>query len=78
MKLQHEFLVGAELNGVLPELITRTKALVSDLDHFQYRKMRKLIYLDEQQSTLTSDGVTVSEKHDAVCYSLIRTKKFGG
>lgn len=62
---RHEFLIGAELDGVLPELIARTKALVSDLDHFQYRKMRKLIYLDEQQSTLTTDGVSVSEKHDA-------------
>ncbi|VDM39437.1 unnamed protein product [Toxocara canis] len=62
---QHEFVVGAQLDGVLPELIARTKALVSDLDNFQYRKMRKLIYLDEQQSTLTTDGISVNEKQDA-------------
>ena len=31
------------------ELIQRTKAVVRDLDNFQYRKMRKLMFLDEQQ-----------------------------
>lgn len=47
------------------ELIARTKALVSDLDNFQYRKMRKLVYLDEQQSGVTDDS-TMPDRHDVV------------
>ena len=51
---------------MLLELIARTKALVSDLDNFQYRKMRKLIYLDEQQLCAAADGNSLSEKHGLV------------
>lgn len=61
---EHPFLRDAKLDGVLLELIARTKALVSDLDNFQYRKMRKLMYLDEQQSSGTPDGISVAERHE--------------
>ncbi|KAL4003304.1 Protein kinase domain family protein [Acanthocheilonema viteae] len=61
---QHPFIVKGRLDGVILELITRTKALVSDLDNFQYRKMRKLVYLDEQQSIGTDDTMT-TDRHDA-------------
>ncbi|VIO92007.1 conserved hypothetical protein [Brugia malayi] len=57
---QHPFIVNGRLDGVILELITRTKALVSDLDNFQYRKMRKLVYLDEQQSIVTDDDEELS------------------
>ncbi|VDO39729.1 unnamed protein product [Brugia timori] len=60
---QHPFIVNGRLDGVILELITRTKALVSDLDNFQYRKMRKLVYLDEQQSIVTDDVMT-TDRHD--------------
>ncbi|VDM06768.1 unnamed protein product [Wuchereria bancrofti] len=60
---QHPFIVNGRLDGVILELITRTKALVSDLDNFQYRKMRKLVYLDEQQSIVTDDTMT-TDRHD--------------
>ncbi|CAG9534831.1 unnamed protein product [Cercopithifilaria johnstoni] len=60
---QHPFIVNGRLDGVIFELITRTKALVSDLDNFQYRKMRKLVYLDEQQSIVTDDTMT-ADRHD--------------
>uniref|UniRef100_A0A0R3RQN7 non-specific serine/threonine protein kinase n=1 Tax=Elaeophora elaphi TaxID=1147741 RepID=A0A0R3RQN7_9BILA len=60
---QHPFIVNGRLDGVILELITRTKALVSDLDNFQYRKMRKLVYLDEQQSIATDDVMT-TDRHD--------------
>lgn len=57
--------MNGRLDGVILELITRTKALVSDLDNFQYRKMRKLVYLDEQQSIVTDDVMT-TDRHDVV------------
>ncbi|OZC06299.1 hypothetical protein X798_06710, partial [Onchocerca flexuosa] len=60
---QHPFIVNGRLDGVILELIARTKALVSDLDNFQYRKMRKLVYLDEQQSTVTDDTM-ITDRHD--------------
>ncbi|EFO25500.1 STE/STE20/TAO protein kinase [Loa loa] len=60
---QHPFIMNGRLDGVILELITRTKALVSDLDNFQYRKMRKLVYLDEQQSAVTDDTIT-TDRHD--------------
>lgn len=57
--------MNGRLDGVILELITRTKALVSDLDNFQYKKMRKLVYLDEQQSIMTDDTMT-TDRHDVV------------
>lgn len=37
------------------ELIARTKNMVTELDNFQYRKMRKLIYLDDAEGKDGSD-----------------------
>ncbi|KAJ1362509.1 hypothetical protein KIN20_022083 [Parelaphostrongylus tenuis] len=45
--LNHAFITRSNHNGVIQELITRTKAIVLELDNFQYKKMRKLMYLDE-------------------------------
>lgn len=61
---EHPFVTHGNCERVLLELISRTKALVSDLDNFQYRKMRKLIYLDEQQLCAAADGNSLSEKHE--------------
>lgn len=59
---EHRFVKVDNSENVLLELIARTKALVSDLDNFQYRKMRKLIYLDEQQLCAGIDSNSLSEK----------------
>ncbi|VDN01424.1 unnamed protein product [Thelazia callipaeda] len=59
----HSFIVNKRLDGVILELIVRTKALVSDLDNFQYKKMRKLVYLDEQQGA-ASDETLSADRHD--------------
>lgn len=40
--------------NVILELVNRTKAVVRELDHFQYRKMRKLMYFDEQSQSSAS------------------------
>ncbi|VDM71031.1 unnamed protein product [Strongylus vulgaris] len=45
--LSHAFITFPEHKGVIQELISRTKAIVMELDNFQYKKMRKLMYLDE-------------------------------
>lgn len=52
------------------ELIRRTKRVVRELDNFQYKKMRKLMYLDEQQlntnAVVTMDAISV-DSHEGVC-----------
>ncbi|KAK5969228.1 Serine/threonine-protein kinase Tao, partial [Trichostrongylus colubriformis] len=48
--LDHEFITRYDHKGVIHELISRTKAIVLELDNFQYKKMRKLMYLDEVEN----------------------------
>ncbi|VDL82223.1 unnamed protein product [Nippostrongylus brasiliensis] len=48
--LNHAFITRYEHRGIIQELISRTKAIVMELDNFQYRKMRKLMYLDEVEN----------------------------
>ncbi|MFH4979882.1 hypothetical protein AB6A40_006591 [Gnathostoma spinigerum] len=62
---QHSFICETVVEGVLVELIARTKALVNDLDTFQYRKMQKLLIIqDEQQNSSSTDGLSTFDKHD--------------
>uniref|UniRef100_A0A915CUD8 non-specific serine/threonine protein kinase n=1 Tax=Ditylenchus dipsaci TaxID=166011 RepID=A0A915CUD8_9BILA len=53
--LNHSFITEPRAPGTVMELIYRTKTFVRELDHFQYRKMRKLMYLDEQQGSAASE-----------------------
>ncbi|VDO24565.1 unnamed protein product [Haemonchus placei] len=48
--LNHPFITRYDHKGVIQELISRTKAIVMELDNFQYKKMRKLMYLDEVEN----------------------------
>nr|CDJ80577.1 Serine threonine protein kinase-related domain containing protein [Haemonchus contortus] len=48
--LNHPFITRYDHKGVIQELINRTKAIVMELDNFQYKKMRKLMYLDEVEN----------------------------
>jgi len=50
-QFQHKFIAKPRSGNVLRDLIVRTKAIVRELDNFQYRKMRKLMYLDEQTAS---------------------------
>ncbi|CAB3401325.1 unnamed protein product [Caenorhabditis bovis] len=47
--LRHPFIAREKPNDTIQELITRTKNMVLELDNFQYKKMRKLMYLDEAE-----------------------------
>ncbi|KIH61124.1 kinase domain protein, partial [Ancylostoma duodenale] len=61
--LNHPFITHPEHRGVIQELIARTKAIVMELDNFQYKKMRKLMYLDEienKDNDNTQDQMTMS------------------
>ncbi|KRX37647.1 Serine/threonine-protein kinase SULU [Trichinella murrelli] len=65
--LLHPFISSARPASILFDLIQRTKLLVRDLDHFQYRKLRKLMYLDEQQSGSSAEVSSLdSEDIDSV------------
>ncbi|PAV63512.1 hypothetical protein WR25_07685 isoform A [Diploscapter pachys] len=45
----HPFIACYRPRDTIAELICRTKAMVLELDNFQYKKMRKLMYLDEAE-----------------------------
>jgi thousand and one amino acid protein kinase len=67
--LNHSFITDAPSPSIILELIRRTKRVVKELDNFQYRKMRKLMYLDEQQlgtnAVVTMDAISV-DSHEGV------------
>lgn len=44
---RHPFIQKTRPSDTIQELIQRTKNMVMELDNFQYKKMRKLMYLDE-------------------------------
>jgi len=48
-------------SNVIMELIQRTKDVVSELDQFQYRRMRKLMYLDDKEARLAGETSTNEE-----------------
>ncbi|CAJ0943003.1 unnamed protein product, partial [Mesorhabditis belari] len=47
--MNHKFIKTPRSPKTIVELISRTKELVLELDNFQYRKMRKLMYLDQNK-----------------------------
>uniref|UniRef100_A0A914WVB1 non-specific serine/threonine protein kinase n=1 Tax=Plectus sambesii TaxID=2011161 RepID=A0A914WVB1_9BILA len=69
--LEHAFITEPRPVNVLQDLVIRTKAVVRELDNFQYRKMRKLMYLDEQQagssSTSELSSLDMEEMDDDLC-----------
>lgn len=65
--LQHSFITENRTpnSNVIMELIQRTKDVVSELDQFQYRRMRKLMYLDDKEARLA--GVESSTNEEVGC-----------
>ncbi|CAI2349558.1 unnamed protein product [Caenorhabditis sp. 36 PRJEB53466] len=53
---RHPFIQRKRPADTIQELITRTKNMVMELDNFQYKKMRKLMYLDETEGKEGSEG----------------------
>jgi len=56
---QHQFVARVKATHVLMDLIARTKNAVRDLDNLNYRKMKKILMVDncDDQSTIGDDGV---------------------
>ncbi|KAE9414980.1 hypothetical protein Angca_003701 [Angiostrongylus cantonensis] len=78
--LNHGFITRSNHNGVIQELITRTKAIVLELDNFQYKKMRKLMYLDEvdNKEGENAQGGACEEVDDLVTDCGISSVEKGG
>ncbi|GMS90949.1 hypothetical protein PENTCL1PPCAC_13124 [Pristionchus entomophagus] len=57
---QHAFVRSSFAPYVVVELIARTKRLVKELDNNQYRKMRKLMLLDERREDNGADSLSLS------------------
>ena len=55
---QHQFVARVKATHVLMDLIARTKNAVRDLDNLNYRKMKKILMVDncDDQSTIGDDG----------------------
>ncbi|GMT21143.1 hypothetical protein PFISCL1PPCAC_12440, partial [Pristionchus fissidentatus] len=57
---QHSFVRAGHAPHVVVELIARTKRLVAEMDNNQYRKMRKLMLLDERRGGDSADSLSLS------------------
>ncbi|GMR44216.1 hypothetical protein PMAYCL1PPCAC_14411 [Pristionchus mayeri] len=57
---QHSFVRSAHAPHVVVELIARAKRLVKELDNNQYRKMRKLMLLDERRGDADNGADSLS------------------
>lgn len=53
---RHPFIQRPRPPDTIAELIQRTKNMVLELDNFQYKKMRKLMYLDETEGKEGSES----------------------
>ena len=56
--IKHQFVARVKATSVLLDLIARTKNAVRDLDNLNYRKMKKILMIDncDDQSTIGDDG----------------------
>ncbi|CCD63181.2 Serine/threonine-protein kinase SULU [Caenorhabditis elegans] len=61
---RHPFIQRSRPSDTIQELIQRTKNMVLELDNFQYKKMRKLMYLDETEGKEGSEGNGASDDLD--------------
>lgn len=54
--LQHIFLTRPRAGNVILDLIQRTKDAVRKLDHLQYRRMQKLLMVEDIEGDIDSNG----------------------
>lgn len=59
---QHDFVRRDQPPRVLVDLIQRTKDAVRELDNLQYRKMKKMLYQEKQNSAMGE-----SQEEEEVC-----------
>ncbi|KAK9876367.1 hypothetical protein WA026_012676 [Henosepilachna vigintioctopunctata] len=61
--LNHQFITRNRSPNVLIDLIQRTKAAVRDLDNLNYRKMKKILMVDNCENESTIDVDDVPDEH---------------
>ncbi|KAL3271264.1 hypothetical protein HHI36_021755 [Cryptolaemus montrouzieri] len=61
--LNHQFITRNRSPNVLIDLIQRTKAAVRDLDNLNYRKMKKILMIDNCENESTIDVDDVPDEH---------------
>lgn len=66
--LQHPFIISHRPSRVILDLIQRTKAAVRELDNLNYRKMKKILMVDSQESEVsTCETEEDSTEDDHLC-----------
>ena len=53
-ELQHSFITRMRSPTVIIDLISRTKAAVRELDNLNYRKMKKILMVDNRDNDIHS------------------------
>ncbi|XP_074593918.1 serine/threonine-protein kinase Tao [Brevipalpus obovatus] len=64
--LKHPFIIRPRPNSVLTDLINRTKAAVRELDNINYRRMKKILMVENQESERAAnalEGDSTEEDH---------------
>lgn len=61
--LSHQFVTRSRSPNVLIDLIQRTKAAVRDLDNLNYRKMKKILMVDNCETESTIDVDDTPDEH---------------
>lgn len=61
--LSHTFVAGDRSPNVLVDLIIRTKAAVRELDNLNYRKMKKILMVDNCDNESQIDADDVPDEH---------------
>lgn len=61
--LQHQFITRPRPVTVIIDLIHRTKAAVRDLDNLNYRKMKKILMVDNCETESTTGDGEGNSKH---------------
>jgi thousand and one amino acid protein kinase len=62
--LQHAFITRTRATNVVLELIQRTKAAVRELDNLNYRKMKKILMVDNQDLEHSGSGASSAASID--------------
>ncbi|CAG9834637.1 unnamed protein product [Diabrotica balteata] len=61
--LSHQFVTRSRSSNVLIDLIQRTKAAVRDLDNLNYRKMKKILMVENCETESTIDVDDTADEH---------------
>ncbi|RWS31878.1 serine/threonine protein kinase TAO1-like protein [Leptotrombidium deliense] len=76
--LRHGFIIRNRSTSVLLDLIHRTKAAVRELDNLNYRKMKKILMVETQESEVTGNDVEADSNEDDSKSNSLASHQSGG